>query len=914
MASKPVALALTVIFAAAVLAIGSAQPLPIASGENALLSSSQEAPEKKGEAQKDEEKKTDEKAESKPGEQKADDAKTDEAKAQPGQPAQGNGNGPRKTAEFVSALLHTAREGGARILSEGDSYDDFASAAQAPDGTVFVAYAAYYDGHDQIRLHRRFPKGGWSTRTNVPLVRGAADIWMPQVAADAKGRLWVVWCEQTGQSPEKSGNWDLYARALEDNQWGPLVRLTDDPRPDINPHVFSDAERNIHVVWQAHPENNGDIQYCRFDSNAWSKPLAVTADPESDWYPHGAVDSRGTVWIAFDSYRNGDYDVFLTSVTEGKPGPIVPIAASSFYEAHPSVAATPDGRVWVAWEQGGHNWGKDQGYWLQRENRNQGTSLGSTRGVKVACYHDGQIWSGPDIKLALPEDGRDRPTALAELAGGPDGRLWLRCRHLVRGQERPNGTFTRGWTENVTYLTAEGWKAFVELPASAGRISVFSRLLPLKTGALLVAYSADARAVENYHRPIQDTALVMRIEKPAEEPGTPPLAAYEPPAPPAGIAPWNASREVREVDAIRKARVAIEGKPHRIVRGDLHRHTELSWDVGPGNDGSYLDFYRYMIDVASMDFGSLTDHQGGGHYAYWWWLTEKSADMYYLAPRFVPLYGYERSVSFPHGHRNILHPTRGVPIFPFQIRTDQRGVFPGIGSGAVLDNDTKLLYEYLHRSGGIAIPHTSATSSMGTDWRDNDPAVEPVVEMYQGCRFSSETLGAPRVYGADEPPDKAPGGFQQAGLVWNAYEKGYRLGTITASDHGSTHISYALVYTPENERQPIIASIRRRHTYGATGNLIVDFQANGHFMGEEFATNEKPDLVLRATGTANISEVRLIRNNEYIYTTAPNKAEIEIKFTDMAPKPGMNMYYFRLLQEDGEVAWSSPVWVRILEK
>ena len=54
----------------------------------------------------------------------------------------------------------------------------------------------------------------------------------------------------------------------------------------------------------------------------------------------------------------------------------------------------------------------------------------------------------------------------------------------------------------------------------------------------------------------------------------------------------------------------------------------MSWDVGPGNDGSYLDFYRYMIDVASMDFGSLTDHQGGGHYAYWWWLTQKSADMY----------------------------------------------------------------------------------------------------------------------------------------------------------------------------------------------------------------------------------------------------------------------------------------------
>jgi hypothetical protein len=252
-----------------------------------------------------------------------------------------------------------------------------------------------------------------------------------------------------------------------------------------------------------------------------------------------------------------------------------------------------------------------------------------------------------------------------------------------------------------------------------------------------------------------------------------------------------------------------------------------------------------------------------------------------------------------------------VPIFPFQLRTNQRGVFPGVGSGAVLDNDTKLLYEYLHRSGGIAISHTSATSSMGTDWRDNDPTVEPVVEMYQGCRNSSETLGAPRVHSADEPADKAPGGFQQAGLVWNAYAKGYRLGTIVASDHGATHISYALVYTPEVERKAIIEAIRKRHTYGATGNLIVTFYSSGHFMGEEFATKDKPDLALQAAGTAKVSEVRLIRNNEYIYTTAPDKPDVDIKFVDMAPKPGMNMYYFRLLQEDGEVAWSSPIWVNV---
>jgi hypothetical protein len=316
-----------------------------------------------------------------------------------------------------------------------------------------------------------------------------------------------------------------------------------------------------------------------------------------------------------------------------------------------------------------------------------------------------------------------------------------------------------------------------------------------------------------------------------------------------------------------------------------------------------------MIDAAAMDFGGLTDHQGGGHYAYWWWLTEKSADMYYLPPRFVPLYGYERSAKFPNGHRNVFHSYRGVPVFPFQLTLDQTGVFPGIGSGALVENDTKLLYESLHRTGGVAMSHTSGTPTMGTDWRDNDPEIEPVVEIYQGARNSYETLGAPRVHSEDEPPARAPGGFQKAGLLWNAYEKGYRLGIIASSDHGSTHISYALVYTPENDRAAILDSIRRRHTYGATDNLIVDFQANGHFMGEEFTTKERPSLTLRATGTSRIVQVDLVRNNKYVHTRKPNEATTELKYVDMEPVVGTNLYYFRLLQEDGEVAWSSPVWV-----
>ena len=524
---------------------------------------------------------------------------------------------------------------------------------------------------------------------------------------------------------------------------------------------------------------------------------------------------------------------------------------------------------------------------------------------------DGKVLAAPSLESPLGEVV-PKITAMSGLAADSEGRLWLRFRKVNRGALNARGGFRRYWTENVTHLTANGWAPAQQLPASAGRISVFSRQLAAKDGGLVVAYSGDQREAENPHQPIHDRALVAVLPKPETAVGSPQLSEYVPPNPPANLPAWDLQLERDSVAAARAHRVRVGNADLQIVRGDLHRHTEMSWDVGPGNDGSYLDFYRYMIDVASMDFGGLTDHQGGGHYAYHWWLTEKSSDMYYLAPRFVPLYGYERSAKFPDGHRNIFHSYRGVPVFPFQVKTNLTGVFPGIGAGELRANDTKLLYQYLHDSGGLAISHTSGTDTMGTDWRDNDPVIEPVVEIYQGARNSYEVVGGPRVHDLTKmPAAQAPGGYQEEGMVWNALAKGYRLGTTASSDHGSTHISYSMVYTPANDRESILDAIRQRHTYGGTDNLIVEAWANGHFMGDEFTTSERPSLRLKVRGTGPILRVDLIRNNQYIYNSAPEKRDVEINYVDMEAKPGLNYYYFRVVQEDGEVAWASPVWINL---
>jgi len=41
----------------------------------------------------------------------------------------------------------------------------------------------------------------------------------------------------------------------------------------------------------------------------------------------------------------------------------------------------------------------------------------------------------------------------------------------------------------------------------------------------------------------------------------------------------------------------------RILRGDMHRHTDLSFDGDI--DGSIWDFYRYSIDAADFDYAAV---------------------------------------------------------------------------------------------------------------------------------------------------------------------------------------------------------------------------------------------------------------------------------------------------------------------
>ena len=816
--------------------------------------------------------------------------------------------------EFLGGAARVERLPDAVKLTRDSQHDDYPSIAVSGDSTVWAVWQSYTGQQDEVRVSKH--DGVWKTFTRLPGASG--DVWRPQVALDHRDRPTVVWSQQI------KGNFDLYARTLDEdsNTWLKSVRLSSHPYPDIDHHLIADHQGHLWVVWQGFRGDNSDIFLRYFNGSGWSEEIRLTEHPGNDWEPRVAVDNHDKAYVVWDTYRDGNYDVYMRTYQEGYLGPLIPVADTPRFEAHASVAVDRQGRVWVAWEESGPNWGKDRGVTIDPEWRGNtrdeslkhsaGMRLYESRNINLVVF-EGATRKRPvsDLGAALSSggDAYDSPQLLIDSRSNRVGLLFHRRGRTPNPYQGPGATIKKPseyayWETAVTFYEGESWSPVLAMPQSWDRISARPAGAYGPDGSLWLIWPTDGRLYIESLTPVAENVYSANIRL-DEAPDAAVLKAWESPEEiPVRVVHPN---EREDLKAIRSYRTFVHGVEQRVVRGDLHRHTELSWDDGGRLDGSLFDFYRYMLDAGGFDFGAVTDHLSGGGYDYWAWLIEKSCDLYNIPRTFTTLYAYERSARFPNGHRNIFHTKRGIPMVRFFTQAGFAGPEPGIDYADLVENDTKLLFESLRETGGISIPHSSTSSIMGTDWRDNDPAVEPVVEIFQGFRTSAEYRGAPRAPRSDE--DQAPGGFQEAGLLWNAYAKGYRLGTIASSDHHSTHISYAMVYTEQPTREAIFEAIRKRHTYGATDNIVLDYRMGEHFMGEEFTASSVPPVKIRIVGTSRVVQVDIIKNEAIIYSTSPNRKTVSLTYVDQNITAGTSYYYVRVLQDDRQIAWSSPIWV-----
>ena len=321
----------------------------------------------------------------------------------------------------------------------------------------------------------------------------------------------------------------------------------------------------------------------------------------------------------------GNYDVYYRRFDGESFRPVQPITTSPRFEAHAAVAEDRFGRVWLAWDEAGANWGKDTGFLVKS---GAGEGLYEQREIRAVVLAESRMLAAPPLVLWLSGGGKEF-LEQPQLAADSNGNVWCLVRrratkmHEVCSQALQRNRLQQySFWEYGLYRFAGSVASPIPLPFSWGRNDLRAAMAAAPGGRVALAWAADGRSFAKPYPFVKNEVFVSDIPGvPYGEPALQPILEKSEPVKP--VHPG----EDREVARMRAERDYRRRQDVRVIRGDMHRHTDLSFDGDL--DGSLWDFYRYSIDAANFDYAALTDHNAGDDNEYLWWLIQKSNDLFF---------------------------------------------------------------------------------------------------------------------------------------------------------------------------------------------------------------------------------------------------------------------------------------------
>ena len=700
----------------------------------------------------------------------------------------------------------------------------------------------------------------------------------PKLTSTVDGAVWLTYEARE----ESSLNWNVYARKIVDGTVSEAIAIGDPDNNNINHDAASPPRGGLWCVWQAEDGGQFDVLSRMVpEGDARTGSVTLSSSPYGDWQPRIAFTPNGWAWIVWDSFDGVSFNVCGRRHEGDYWSKVEELVASPAFEGRASIASDSKGRVYVAWEEGAENWG--------REYRSVSTQWNNVTDANGPLHRLRRVWLGEwavdsgcvgvDWPLPMPSLARARAETRrhgvsdlgvfyerAEVAVDGRDRPWVAYRHYVElqlGRDEPvKHHIEQGWNVFARCLTDCGWGPLIGFDRAQRDGSQRLSLSPGTDGitALWTTGRTDRRTDERERGLAMATVELGRGDPPPRrridsQPRVFQGVRAELPEPPA-------PELVNEVN-------------YGVFFGDLHRHTDLSLCF-PFFDGSLDDAYRYGIEVARLDFLGVTDHardiDQGDVQSQLWWRSTKAVERHRIGTTFTPYFAYERSQGATDHNvislrDDMLRPHK-PPLPEFWAEID--------------DGNT------------ITIPHNTVPDNpfCGKVWSWHDDAKRPLVEVYQGCRDRSVDVEA------------------QVGL-----EKGYHMGFIASSDHLSTSGSYACVWSPSAEREAIFRSMQARRTYGATARIRLVTRMGDAWMGERVVAQEWSAISVEIDGTAKIATVELIRDGEVVERAEPGTKHFTGRLGDEATiREGEESWaYVRVVQDDGNSAWSSPIWVRTVE-
>jgi hypothetical protein len=164
----------------------------------------------------------------------------------------------------------------------------------------------------------------------------------------------------------------------------------------------------------------------------------------------------------------------------------------------------------------------------------------------------------------------------------------------------------------------------------------------------------------------------------------------------------------------------------------------------------------------------------------------------------------------------------------------------------------------------------------------------------------------------------------------HAWATGQRVGVVGGSDnHFGTpgmddyspsvlhHAGLTIVLAEALTRAAVFDALYARRCYATTGPRIwLDFTVAGEVMGAEAyrKAGETLPIVVSVEGTAPIASVELLKLVGGDFRVAhtlggTGSSSVSATITDRLDEP--TIYYLRVRQDDGEMAWTSPVWIDV---
>ncbi|NLF71752.1 MAG: CehA/McbA family metallohydrolase [Candidatus Anammoximicrobium sp.] len=340
--------------------------------------------------------------------------------------------------------------------------------------------------------------------------------------------------------------------------------------------------------------------------------------------------------------------------------------------------------------------------------------------------------------------------------------------------------------------------------------------------------------------------------------------------------------------------VKSKESPEDLYWGDIHGHTLLTDGVR-----SPEEYYYFGRDEAFLDICALSDHPE--FYLtdpMWHYLTEVT-NAFNEPGRFVTLQAFEWT-HHRLGHRCLYFPSDKVPC----IRSDDPEY-----------NTVEAMYRFTKEHAGIAIPHHSATRQFPLVWSNvRDTEIERLVEVYSLWGTSERPVGPGhiRTIGRGENP----GSFYV-----DAMKKGLKLGLIASSDmhigqpgHAISHRQNKRVYgglmgvwADKLDRAGVFDAMWNRRVYGTTGTrTILQFSMGNRPMGSTIEPSASVPVKVYAAAEVLITRAEIVYNGDVYKECEPNDNELTWEFAENARQ---GSYYVRIMRQDAEEAWSSPVWV-----